>query len=924
MRSWLTAELSPSPLDLPDPHAAHRGAARWRPTRLALVVALAVTLAACGNDGGGVTQPTGDVGASSDGAAGDGVVSTDGGTGDAGSTDAGSTDAGSTDAGTTDAGATDAGTSDAGASDAGTADAGDGGATDAGGTPVFSCKGQMSCKLYELSQQLGECAKDSGCSLGPKKCVPANDSAAGICAKMSSKVACAQAEKDGIGCKWSPKGCYLLNWCNPHKTQSACQAEKNIPCKFAASTCVGTSSLVTCAQAPDQKACEQAKVLGCVWNSCTPTNGGKEICDGLDNDCDGVTDDGPAPTGKAAAKPSLCDDGDQCNGAEVCKAGKCQAGAALKCAQAPCQKVSCDKAKGCVSTPVDGGACDDGDACSSSDTCQKGVCVGGLGKLCGDACNLAVCDPKTGQCGAATTKDCDDQNPCTSDSCDKAKGCVHTAKDGGACDDGDLCTTDATCTGGTCGGGKAKVCDDGNACTSDSCDKAKGCTTASVSGPCDDGDPCTKSSCSKGKCAVSGLTCDDQDPCTVDKCEPKTGACTHVPTLGCGWKGAVYFHKHSKLGSKQLVDIQVGANQALWIAATNTEASNAPAHVMRFGAQGSPVQVNKTLPAVYANIPRSLKIIDGKTYVGAQTKPIQGNNNMCAYTMQLDISGNKKWAKQEWFDKPTNTFMGATYGIADGPGTDIYVAGLGQRSNKKRLGFVARYTAKGVSKWRVNLGDTTANFNVTGLDSHAGGNLVITGTSGIDVDGPGGVGKQLGLDDAFLQGRDANGKVMFTRQFGTTKKDWGRKVRVAKDGSLWVVGATEGTLPGQKNEGGRDGFVAHFDAVGNPITMLQVGTKYTDFFYNCDLFKTGGVVAAGNFDTAGLQLVRVGADGKLLWKKGWTASGGKAAGVAVAVAGNGDIVFGGHASKPFGGLAHPGGYQLFMVRVDAATGAIFK
>jgi hypothetical protein len=37
---------------------------------------------------------------------------------------------------------------------------------------------------------------------------------------------------------------------------------------------------------------------GCEY-SCTPTNGGKEICDGADNDCNGMADDNPTDVGKA-------------------------------------------------------------------------------------------------------------------------------------------------------------------------------------------------------------------------------------------------------------------------------------------------------------------------------------------------------------------------------------------------------------------------------------------------------------------------------------------------------------------------------------------------------------------------------------------------------------------------------------------------
>ena len=135
------------------------------------------------------------------------------------------------------------------------------------------------------------------------------------------------------------------------------------------------------------------------------------------------------------------------------------------------------------------------------------------------------------------TKDCDDNDSCTTDACEKAKGCTHVAA-GGGCDDGDKCTTGETCKEGKCTPGATKTCDDGVLCTNDSCDATTGvCLNEAGLGPCDDGDPCTTDSacgtnaggkpvCTGGK----GKNCDDANPCTTDSCSAQLGCVSKANT----------------------------------------------------------------------------------------------------------------------------------------------------------------------------------------------------------------------------------------------------------------------------------------------------------------------------------------------------------------------------------------------------------
>jgi hypothetical protein len=99
---------------------------------------------------------------------------------------------------------------------------------------------------------------------------------------------------------------------------------------------------------------------------------------------------------------------------------------------------------------------------------------------------------------------CDDNNPCTDDSCNTTNGtCINTNDDTNACSDGSECTTNDACVAGACVGGAAPNCDDGNVCTDDSCNPnvAGGCVNTNNTAPCSDGSECTTGdTCSGGAC----------------------------------------------------------------------------------------------------------------------------------------------------------------------------------------------------------------------------------------------------------------------------------------------------------------------------------------------------------------------------------------------------------------------------------------
>jgi len=334
-----------------------------------------------------------------------------------------------------------------------------------------------------------------------------------------------------------------------------CQDDGN-PCTV--ETCSPTLGCVTTTKA-NLAPCEDgnACTVGdqCVAGQCRP--GAAPSCD----DQNACTNDGcDRQLGCFnAPRAGACDDNTACTSSSSCQDGACKGTAQVDCNDDnPCTTDSCDPLLGCRHIDIDNGTgCDDGDACTTGETCQSGTCLASQLTQCDDhnACTSSTCVPGTGcvhvpqsgscedgdkctgpdscnagVCVAGRAVSCDDNNPCTTDSCTPTQGCKHALTSGAACDDKDQCTGAGLCAAGVCQKGTRITCDDNNPCTSDQCDAVQGCVQIQITGSCDDGDACTGAgTCQLGTCVAGApISCDDGNSCTADYCKAGTG-CSTLP-----------------------------------------------------------------------------------------------------------------------------------------------------------------------------------------------------------------------------------------------------------------------------------------------------------------------------------------------------------------------------------------------------------
>ncbi|MGE3467402.1 MAG: FG-GAP-like repeat-containing protein [Pyrinomonadaceae bacterium] len=321
----------------------------------------------------------------------------------------------------------------------------------------------------------------------------------------------------------------------------------------------------------------------------------------------------------------------------------------------------------------------------------------------------------------------------------------------------------------------------------------------------------------------------------------------------------------------------------------------------------------------------------GNSYLAGATDGIlPGQTNFGdfdAFVRKYDSAGNEIWTRQ--FGTTTFDLAAA---IAVDPIGNIYITGIttgtfpGQTNPGGFDAFVRKYDADGNEVWTRQTGLPFIDF-ATDIALDRSGNVVVVGSFQINfpfID-----------QDAFVRKYDAEGNLVWMRQFGTSGSgsfDDASSVAVDTEGNSYVIGNTVGAFPGQTSSGADDVFVRQYDASGNDIWTRQFGTAVDDFAYGAAVDAEGNSYVAGwtlgslpgqtSSGSRDAFIRKYDATGGEVWTRQFGTSGGEGVD-AITLDAAGGIYVAGETSGTFPGQSSGGDFDAYVRKYDAAGSEIW-
>jgi len=626
-------------------------------------------------------------------------------------------------------------------------------------------------------------------------------------------------------------------------------------------------------------------------------------CNGLDNDCDGATDEGCGCTYDPGEAENVDTDGSHdtgpCTGQMRGSSGVCtqpnvfemRTGTESRCSGVDndCDGVV-DEGCACVYDPNDSRKID------SDNSNDDGVCTNQTIETNGDCADPsgfesptdmeANCNRVDNDCdgavdeGCACTYDPDDSDNADSDGDNREGVCLNQSRDAnGRCgepskyDDTDDESSVSLCKGrdNDCDG----ATDEGCTCTYDptrtdnvDMDGSHG------SGLCTGQTRDSTGSCQKPgdfEPQMPGETlCDDEDnDCDGDTDENITNVCytgkTGTAGAGICQKGTETCNNGS-FGSCQGDTVQSSDPATAEINCSNSKdddcdgSSDSNDCFFRNTVSGNP-------RALVADI--AVDSSNGDVYYVGTDGDIWNGSTTESFVVKIDSSGMRQWKET------LNSQDIAARGIAlDTSNSRVYVAGgaenavAGESISGDSDGFIAKYDLSGNRQNVVTVGSSSRDeFDDIAFDPDDTA-VAVGGYTGGDYSG-----SNSGSLDAVVAEYDPSLNKRWVAQFGRSSTDVVETLDVdASNGDVYAGGDTRGTIASSgTHQGSGDIYVARFDSAGSRQWIDQRGSSDDDDVQGVSVEDGTAAYVVGNTDGDLETLTNAGDDDAFLSK--WSQSG---------------------------------------------------
>lgn len=239
--------------------------------------------------------------------------------------------------------------------------------------------------------------------------------------------------------------------------------------------------------------------------------------------------------------------------------------------------------------------------------------------------------------------------------------------------------------------------------------------------------------------------------------------------------------------------------------------------------------------------------LNGRTYHAMPGNEYGGGTSTDTYVAKLDASGGIMWISQlgtAEHDDVSAMLLTPTGGVVIGGSTEGSLADAGSPNAGSYDSYLASYSATGELKWVHQFGtDKRDMVYDLALDAD-GSSIVAVGSTFGTLEGE----PTSALRSAFVTKLSAAGSRVWTRQFGSGSTALAKGVHVTDTDTIIVLGENDGQMPGANRFGDDDIFVSEFSAGGERLRTRQFGSEDTEWLNGFAVGADGSIYVVGSTD----------------------------------------------------------------------------